>query len=87
MDFVFTCREFFTTFDRQLFSFAKNQILTIVSKLIIKYVWECRNTKFLPTEENRKAFLYNKIISNKNSNRKFRNLWNTSAFTVPIDHP
>jgi hypothetical protein len=70
-----------------LLSTVSFSVFTIVSKLIIKYVWECRNKKFLPTEENRKAFLYNKIINIKNNNRKFRNLWNMAAFTVPIDHP
>ena len=48
-NFVFSRREYFTTFERQEASYAYNQTLTLVTKLIIKYFWDCKTRHCLPT--------------------------------------
>jgi hypothetical protein len=47
-NFVFSRREFFTTFERREASHAYNQTLTLVTKLIIKYLWDCKIRHCLP---------------------------------------
>jgi hypothetical protein len=51
-NFVFSRREYFTTFDRREAGFAYNQTLTIVTKIIIKYIWDCKIRSYLPNVEN-----------------------------------
>jgi hypothetical protein len=41
-DFVFSRREYFSTFERRDASFALNQTLTFVTKIILKYIWDCK---------------------------------------------
>jgi hypothetical protein len=50
--FVFSRREFFTTFERQDAGTAYNQTLTVVTKLVIKYFWDCKTHSYIPTVEN-----------------------------------
>jgi hypothetical protein len=54
INFLFSSREFLTTFERREFRFAKTKTLTLVSKLIMKYTWDCiyKNRFFLPEMEN-----------------------------------
>jgi hypothetical protein len=47
-DFQFSRSEYFTVFERRDYSFSKNYILTIWAKLAISYVWDCRNSKYIP---------------------------------------
>ncbi len=42
IDFVFSRREYFSTFERRDASYALNQTLTIVTKIILKYIWDCK---------------------------------------------
>jgi hypothetical protein len=51
-NFVFSRREYFTTFERREAGTAYNQTLTIVAKLVIKYFWDCKTHLYLPTVEN-----------------------------------
>jgi hypothetical protein len=48
-NFVFSRREYFTSFKRRESSHAYNQTLTLVTKLIIKYFWDCKTRHCLPT--------------------------------------
>jgi hypothetical protein len=41
-NFVFSRREYFSTFERRDASYALNQTLTIVTKIVIKYIWDCK---------------------------------------------
>jgi hypothetical protein len=50
-NFVFSRREYFTTFERREASYAYNQTLTLVTKIIIKYVWDCKTRFYLPNVE------------------------------------
>jgi hypothetical protein len=47
-NFVFSRREYFTTFERREASHAYNQTLTLVTKLIIIYFWDCKIRHCLP---------------------------------------
>jgi hypothetical protein len=47
-NFVFSRREFFTTFERREVSHAYNQMLTLVTKLMIKYFWDFKIRQCLP---------------------------------------
>jgi hypothetical protein len=47
-NFVFNRREYFTTFERREASHAYNQTLTLVTKLIVKYFWDCKTRHCLP---------------------------------------
>ncbi len=50
-NFVFSRREYFSTFERREASYALNQTLTIVTKLIIKYIWDCKNRFSIPNAD------------------------------------
>jgi hypothetical protein len=77
-NFLYSQREFLTTFERRDYSFAKNLVLTYVSKFIIKYIWDCRNRKVIPTIVNCREVLSEKIDVLKNNNTKFNKLWTVS---------
>jgi hypothetical protein len=48
VNFVFSRREYFSTFERRDASYALNQALTIVTKIIIKYIWDCKTRFSIP---------------------------------------
>jgi hypothetical protein len=78
-DFAFSKREFFTNFERRGFATAKNMSLTICAKLVIKYIWECRNRSCVPSYDNCLDYLRDRLLmSTKNSN-KFNNVWTISG--------
>ncbi len=70
---------FFTKFERKELSSAKNSCLTICAKLLIKYIWECRNRSFLPLLEHCRHNLCDRLMMATKSNKKFRTLWEASG--------
>jgi hypothetical protein len=70
-------RDFFATFDYREFSIARNRILTIASKLVMKYIWDCKTRKTLPVFENGWDLLAEKIEYLIASNNSFRTMWNS----------
>jgi hypothetical protein len=48
VDFTFTRQEYFTVFDRNDFSVDENEVLTIVTKLVMKFIWDCKQRFCLP---------------------------------------
>jgi hypothetical protein len=85
IDFNFNSREYFATFDRRGLSFASNSILTIASKILLNYTWECKTKKFLPTLENCWAFFKEKTIILLRTSNRFKKLWTISGMqnTLP----
>jgi hypothetical protein len=81
-NFEISCREFFSTFTRRELSFAKNKVLTYCSKILIFYIWMCRNRETLPNLENFLAFICNEKDIYLNQSKSFRILWNTANFTI-----
>jgi hypothetical protein len=51
VDFVFSRREYFSTFERRDASYALNQTLTIVTKIILKYIWDCKLRFSIPSSD------------------------------------
>jgi hypothetical protein len=78
-NFALSKREFFTTFERRELSSAKNTCLTICAKLLIKYIWECRNRSFVPLLEHCRHNLCDRLMMATKSNKKFRTLWEASG--------
>jgi hypothetical protein len=83
--FNFNSREYFSTFERRGLSFASNTILTIVSKILINYTWECKTKKFLPKLDNCWDFFKERTALLIGTNNRFRKLWTTSGMqnTLP----
>jgi hypothetical protein len=50
--FQYSRREHFTTFNRREASWSVNCTLTLVSKLIAKYIWDCKTRHCIPSVEN-----------------------------------
>jgi hypothetical protein len=60
--FQYSRREHFTAFDRREASWSINCTLTFVSKLIIKYIWDCKTRQCIPNVENCLESIKEKII-------------------------
>ncbi len=78
-EFQISKREFFSTFERREFSFAKNLGLTLIAKLLIKYIWDCRNGQFIPTDESVLECLSDRVVFLTSSNNKFLKIWQVSG--------
>jgi hypothetical protein len=64
-NFQFSRTEYFTVFERRDYNPAKNYILTILAKLAISYIWECRNRKFIPNMKTAGWQLWKKSLLSK----------------------
>jgi hypothetical protein len=51
LNFAVGRRDYFASFEYRELSFAKNKILTLLSKFIMKYIWDCKMRHFLPNLE------------------------------------
>jgi hypothetical protein len=78
-DFQISKREFFSTFERREFSFAKNWGLTITAKLLIKYIWDCRNRQCIPTDESVFECISDKVLFLTSNSKKFSKTWQASG--------
>jgi hypothetical protein len=78
-EFLFSKREFFSTFNRRELSHAYNMVLTIAAKILIYSTWDCRNKNYLPELENCWAFIEDRTTQLGNSNRNFKKLWDSSG--------
>jgi hypothetical protein len=78
-DFVFSRREYFTSFERQEFGHGKNKALTLISKFIIIYFWDCRNMRFIPEENNCWEFIMDKVKLLMSKDKMFLNIWMSSG--------
>jgi hypothetical protein len=50
-NFMVGRRDYFATFEYRELSFAKNRILTFLSKLVMIYIWGCKTRNFVPALE------------------------------------
>jgi hypothetical protein len=84
-NFQFSSREYFSTFERRGLSYAANTVLTILSKILIHYTWECKTKKYLPSVDNFWGFLKERTSLLISSNNSFRKLWIVAGLqnTVP----
>jgi hypothetical protein len=87
-DFTLGKREFFATFENRGNSNAKNRVLTIVSKFIIKHIWDCKVRYTLPDLDDSWEVLKERISDLIIVNGQFRNLWNVSNLNQALfQHP
>ncbi len=87
-DFIIGKRDFFTTFEYREFSIAKIKVLTVISKLVIKHIWDCRTRYILPQLEDGWDILQERIGDLIRFNSTFRKLWIVSNLNQAIyPHP
>ncbi len=78
-NFDFSSREFFATFERREFSFAKNYLLTLAAKLTMKIIWDYRNRYCIPNLEGVWENITDEIKGLRRGNKKFQRLWDVSG--------
>ncbi len=70
-NFEFSRREYFATFNRRDSSIARNIVLTLISKLTMKSLWDCKLHFAVPTGRGCWDTIRDEILSLINSNKKF----------------
>jgi hypothetical protein len=85
-NFHFSRTEYFTVFERREYSYPKNYILTILAKLLISYVWECRNRKYIPNIGNCWTSIMDKVETFKRTNTLFCKNWTNAGYNMDIQH-
>jgi hypothetical protein len=78
--FEFSRTEFFTIFDRATLSPAKNYMLTVFSKLVLKFMWDSKQRYSLPCTVHCKVAIGTEIISMTDVNIKFKKKFQESGF-------
>jgi len=73
-------QEFFTVFNRP--DFRKNDCLTILSKLIIKFYWDCKQRFCLPTLTAAKTVLKSEMEVMTKCNSKVKNIYINSGLNL-----
>jgi hypothetical protein len=68
LDFRFSRREYFATFETREASCSVNSTLTIISKIVIKYIWDCRNRQCVPSVDGCLETISEKIMLQKKIN-------------------
>jgi hypothetical protein len=81
-NFEYSRREYFTTFERREFSHAKNLVLTIISKFIMKFLWDCKLRFTIPTVELCWEYIHESVSVLRVNNKKFLTLWNSSGLML-----
>jgi hypothetical protein len=84
-NFDFSRKEFFTTFDRRTFSCAKNRVLTIVSKIVKKYNWDCKTRYCVPTDNHCWECIIEKVADYKINSGAFKKIWEVSGLFDNIE--
>jgi hypothetical protein len=77
--FEFSRTEFFTIFDRQAFANAKNVVLTVFSKLLLKFLWDSKQRHTLPCTVHGRVSISTEITSMTETSRKFKKLFQNSG--------
>ncbi len=81
-NFEITAREYFSTFERRDLSNAKNKALTYISKILIFFIWLCRNRCNIPQLEQFLDFFNAEKLIYLSQSKKFRCVWEGSAFQI-----
>jgi hypothetical protein len=81
-NFQYSRREYFSTFERRNFSYAKNLMLTFISKLTIKMLWDFKVRFSQPTVDVCWENLHETVSTLKSNNKKFSKLWEASGLSL-----
>jgi hypothetical protein len=87
LNFAVGRRDYFASFEYRELSFAKNKILTLLSKFIMKYIWDCKTRQFLPNMEHCWDIVIDKVEYLSKYNKGFRTLLNSSNFILQNRRP
>jgi len=77
---VVTRNEIFTVFNRA--DHRKNDALNLLSKILLKYYWDCKQRFCLPNLENAKVILRSEINTLKLCNKKIRTIFDNSGIDL-----
>jgi len=77
---VISRQELFTVFNRA--DHRKNDFLTIFSKLLLKYYWDCKQRFYLPTLTNAQLVLKSEITILLQCNVKLRTIYENSGINI-----
>jgi superoxide dismutase len=80
-------RDYFATFEYRELSFAKNRILTMVSKFVMKYIWDCKTRNLLPELEHCWETVTDKIEYLTKYNKGFRTMWTSTNYILQLVRP
>jgi hypothetical protein len=72
-------------FDRPTFSPAKNQILTVFSKLLLKFLWDSKQRHCLPCLIHGKIAISSEITSMIETNKKFKSTFHNAGHLAVLD--
>jgi hypothetical protein len=86
-NFMVGRRDYFATFEYRELSFAKNRILTFLSKFVMIYIWGCKTRHFIPELEQCWETISDKIDYLIKFNKNFRTMWTSTNFTTQIVRP
>ena len=77
---VVTRNEIFTVFNRA--DHRKNDALNLLSKILLKYYWDCKQRFCLPNLENAKVILRSEFNTLKLCNKKIRTIFDNSGIDL-----
>jgi hypothetical protein len=81
-NFAYSRREYFSTFERKEFNYSKNLVLTLLSKFIMKVLWDCKLRFAKPTVDDCWENINEVISALKTNNKKSSKLWEASGLTL-----
>jgi hypothetical protein len=87
INFAVGRRDYFASFEYRELSFAKNKILTLLSKFIMKYIWDCKTRHFLPDLEHCWDIITDKVEYLIKCDKGFRAMWNSSNYNLREPRP
>ncbi len=82
--FELSRKELFTYFDRPGFTPARNNVFNVFSKLILKFLWDCKQRYILPTINHCKISIAMEIKSLLDINGKFKKIFMSSGVGMNI---
>jgi hypothetical protein len=84
-NFEISRKELFIMFDRPTYSSAKNQVLTVFSKLLLKFLWDSKQRYNLPCSVHGKIAISSALTSMIETSRKFKTFFHSSGSGAILD--
>jgi hypothetical protein len=79
-DFELSRKECFAFFDRELYSPEKNFVLTFVTKVVLKFIWDSKQRFCLPNTSHCKLTIISELKGAAATNKNFRTMYENSGF-------
>jgi hypothetical protein len=81
-NFPFSRREYFSTFERREFTHSKNLMLTLLAKITMKVLWDCKLRFVKPTIDICWDNVRDSVNTLINNNKRFAKIWENSGLSV-----